>query len=278
MTGQTQGQAGSASRPFPVLLGFDLDGETLWTSRDPSNAQRPVTLSQGRYGPEVAVPRILALLKRQGIAATFFVPGLIFARYPDLVRRIEDEGHEVGHHGHSHKWPDTMSQEEERRDFEMALEQFEGVLHHQPVGFRSPAWEFSPWTMGLLLEHGMRYSSNFMDRDRPYKHVVDGRKTDLVELPVQWLLDDAPFFLYSTRLPGRQITSHEVVHRIWKDEFDGLYAERDQGTCFVLAMHPQLIGRPHRLNMLDRFIEEIKEHDVRFYRCDEAADALGPDL
>lgn len=263
---------------FPVMLGFDVDGETLWTARDPSNAQRPITLSQGRYGPEVAVPRILDLLQRHGIGATFFVPGQVINRYPDLVKRMDAEGHEVAHHSHSHQWPDTMTQEEEREDFDLALEEFERVLRRQPVGYRSPAWEFSPWTLDLLIERGMRYSSNFMDSDRPYKHVVGGQKSDLIEFPVNWLLDDAPFFLFSTRLVGKHIASHETVFQIWKDEFTGLYAERDRGTCYVLAMHPQLIGRPHRVAMLDRLITFMKEHDVRFYRCDEAVDALGPSL
>jgi peptidoglycan/xylan/chitin deacetylase (PgdA/CDA1 family) len=260
------------------MLGFDVDGETLWTARDPSNVARPVTLSQGRYGPEVAMPRILDFLKRLDLRITFFVPGLVIERYPDLMRRILAEGHELAHHGYSHKWPDAMTQEEEREDFQRALDAFERVLGMRPVGYRSPAWEFSPWTTALLLEEGMRYSSNFMDRDRPYKHVVDARPTELVELPVQWLLDDAPFWLYSTRLPGRQIAAPEAVLSTWQGEFDALYAERERGTCFVLAMHPQISGRPYRVALLERLIEHIKQHDVRFYRCDEAAEELGPGL
>jgi len=268
----------SESQPFPVMIGFDLDGETLWTSRDPSNAARPVTLSQGRYGPEVAVPRILDFLDRQQISITFFVPGQVIERYPDLIREIADRGHEVAHHGHTHRWPDTMTQAEEREDFELAMEQFERVLRRQPVGYRSPAWEFSPWTLELLIEQGMRYSSNFMDRDHPYKHVVNGVKTDLVELPVQWLLDDAPYWLYSTRLPGRQIAAPETVLQTWHGEFDGLYAERAQGTSYVLALHPQISGRPYRLAILEQLITHMRQHDVRFLRCDEAAELLGPGL
>ena len=266
----------SASRPFPVMLGFDVDGETLWTARDASNAHRPVTLSQGRYGPEVAMPRILEMLKRQDLRITFFVPGLIVERYPELMRRILDEGHELAHHGYAHQWPDSMSREEERDDFQRALDAFDRVLQLRPVGYRSPAWEFSPWTLSLLVEQGIRYSSNFMNRDTPYKHVVDGRQTELVELPVQWLLDDAPFWLYSTRLAGRQIAAPETVLSTWQAEFDGLYAERERGTCFVLAMHPQISGRPYRIAVLEKLLAHIKEHDVRFYRCDEAAAALGP--
>jgi peptidoglycan/xylan/chitin deacetylase (PgdA/CDA1 family) len=171
-----------------------------------------------------------------------------------------------------------MTREEEREDFDLALEQFDRVLGRRPVGYRSPAWEFSPWTFELLLERGMRYSSNFMDRDRPYKHVVNGVKTDLVELPVSWLLDDAPFWLYSTRMVGRQIASPEAVFQTWQGEFDGLYAERDQGACFVLALHPQVSGRPYRLAVLERLIAHMQHHDVRFLRCDEAAELLGPKL
>ncbi len=268
----------SGNGSFPVMIGFDLDGETLWTSRDPSNAQRPVTLSQGRYGPEIAVPRILDFLDRQQISVTFFVPGEVIGRYPDLVREIANRGHEIGHHSHTHRWPDTMTQKEEREDFELALEQFEGVLRQQPVGYRSPAWEFSPWTFDLLREFGMRYSSNFMDSDRPYKHVIDGVKTDLVELPVSWLLDDAPFWLYSTRMVGRQMAAPEAVLQTWQGEFDGLYAEREQGTSFVLALHPQVSGRPYRLAILERLLNHMRKHDVQFLRCDQAAELLGPGL
>ena len=263
---------------FPVMIGFDLDGETLWTSRDQSNSARPVTLSQGRYGPEVAVPRILDFLDHQKICVTFFVPGMVIERYPDVVREIARRGHEVAHHGHSHRWPDSMTREEEREDFDLAMEQFDRVLGQRPVGYRSPAWEFSPWTFDLLLENEIRYSSNFMDRDRPYKHVVNGVRTDLVELPVSWLLDDAPFFLYSTRIPGRQIASPDAVLQTWQGEFDGLYAERERGTSFVLALHPQISGRPYRLAIVERLISHMRNHDVRFLRCDEAAELLGPGL
>ncbi|HEX3724261.1 MAG TPA: polysaccharide deacetylase [Nitrolancea sp.] len=263
---------------FPVMIGFDLDGETLWTSRDSSNAARPVTLSQGRYGPEVAAPRILDFLERLQISATFFVPGMVIERYPDLIREIARRGHEIAHHGHTHRWPDAMTRDEEREDFDLALQQFDQVLGQRPVGYRSPAWEFSPWTLDLLIEKGIRYSSNFMDRDRPYKHVVNGVKTDPVELPVQWLLDDAPYFLYSNRLAGRQIAAPEGVLQAWQDEFDGLYAERERGTSYVLALHPQISGRPYRLAILERLIAHMRQHDVRFLRGDESAELMGPGL
>ncbi len=257
----------STTQPVPVLLTFDIDAETLWTARDPSNARRPVTLSQGSYGPRVGLPRIVALLEKYGITATFFVPGLTIERYPEAIRDLHERGHEIAHHMYSHKWLDDVEEPEERREFEQGLAAIEKITGQQARGFRSPAAEFSPNTLRLLLEYGFEYSSNFFDADAPYRHVVDGVKTNLVELPFAWVLDDAPFFLYSVRLMGRVMFPPSAVLENWIAEFDGIYAEHGS---FVLANHPQIIGRPSRIQMLEAFIQHARSFpNVWFGRCDE---------
>lgn len=258
--------------PFPVLLTFDLDAELLWTSRDPKNWNRPIALSQGAYAYREGLPRVLDLLAKHGITCTFFVPGMIIERNRDAVQDIVAAGHEVAHHSYSHRWLEGMSEPEERDELQRTIDLIADLTGQRPAGYRAPAAEFTANTMRLLLEYGFRYSSNFFDRDAPYRHVVDGRKTELVEFPFAWVLDDAPFFLYSIQLTGRSMMAPSLVLEHWTAEFDGLYAER---KSFVLAMHPEVIGRPSRIPILGRLIEHIRGHDdVWFGRCDDVARVL----
>jgi peptidoglycan-N-acetylglucosamine deacetylase len=265
-----------APNGFPVMLTFDLDAETMWTSRDPKNAERPIVLSQGAYGWKVGTGRILDLLDRHGIKATFFVPGIVIEARWRLAEEILRRGHEIAHHSWSHRWILTLTPEEERDEMARGIEIIQRLTGRRPAGWRSPAAEFSPITMGLLVEQGFRYSSNFFDDDSPYLHVHDGRRTDLVEFPFAWVLDDAPFFQYSITLPGRTMQAPSAVAEAWCAEFDTLYAE---DRAFTLAMHPQIIGRGSRLRALETLIEHILEHDrVWFARMDHAADAIRPAL
>ncbi len=264
------------SRGFPVMLTFDLDAETMWTSRDPKNAERPIVLSQGAYGWKVGTNRILNLLDLYDIKATFFVPGLVIEQRWGLCEAILKRGHEIAHHSWSHRWILNLDPDEEREEMERGIEIIQRLTGRKPVGWRSPAAEFSPITMSLLLEKGFRYSSNFFDDDSPYLHVVDGKRTDLVEFPFAWVLDDAPFFQYSITLPGRTMQAPSAVVESWCAEFDTLYRE---DRAFTLAMHPQIIGRGSRLVALERLIKHIKAHDnVWFARCDEVAEAIRPTL
>ena len=239
-----------------VVLSFDLDAESLWTARDPKNLDRPVTLSQGEYGPRAGVPRILKLLKKYGIGATFFVPGWSMERYPETVRDIVASGHEIGHHGYHHEWLDTVTLEEEKTIMAKGISMIKEFAPEGPVGYRSPSWEFTPQTVRLLKDNHFEYTSNMMNADLPYLHRLDGDEIPLVELPVSWVMDDAPYFLYSTRLVGRTITDPNHVYSIWEQEYSGFY---DEGLCFVLTMHPQIIGRPSRIAMLERLIRRMRE-------------------
>lgn len=261
---------------FPVMLTFDLDAETLWTARDAKSAEKPIVLSQGSYGWKVGIWRILELLKRYEIRSTFFVPGLVIEQRPKVIDAILEGGHELAHHSWSHRWILTLTPEEERDEMERGIEIIERVAGYKPSGYRSPAAEFSPITKNLLKEYGIGYSSNFYDEDSPYLHELEGERTNIVELPFAWVLDDAPFFLYSIVLPGRTMHPPSAVFEAWRDEFDILYGEDRQ---YVLAMHPQIIGRPSRIKLLERLIKHVRTHPgVWFARCDEVANAVRPIL
>lgn len=257
---------------FPVVLTFDVDAEALWLGREPESTNRPVWLSQGTYGPREGLPRILDLLARYDIRCTFFIPGYTIDHHPEAVRRIVDAGHEIGHHSYSHRWLDSLSEAEERDEMERGREAIVRISGRQPIGYRSPAGEFSPHTVDLLIEFGITYSSNMFDADAPYMLKHEGVVTPIVELPFAWALDDAPFFLYSNRLPGRVMSAPSAVLETWTREFDGLVEER--GHYMLLAMHPQVIGRPSRMWLLERFLEHAKaDRRTWFARCDEVAEA-----
>lgn len=247
-----------------VALTFDLDGETLWTSRDKENAKRPVALSHGAYGPKVGLERIIKLLDQFSIKSTFFIPGWIIEQYPKEVGGIVEQKHEIGHHGYLHEYPDTLSPEEERSILTKGIDIIETLTGKKPSGYRSPAWEFSMETLYLLKEMNFLYSSNMMDNDEPYIH-----ENGIAEMPVQWLMDDAPFSMFHPRVPGRSIQSTAAVFTMWKEEFSALYEE---GKPTILTFHPQFIGRPHRVKHLKEFIEFVLEHpNVRFVTLEELA-------
>lgn len=250
-----------------VTLTFDVDGETLWISRDKTNLERPGVLSQGAYGPKVAVPLILELLDRHRVPATFFVPGWVAETYPERIGAIHAAGHELGHHGYLHEWPDSSRPDLEEEVLQKGIAALEGITGKCPVGYRSPAWEFSSNTLRLITQYGFIYSSNLMDDMRPYFHPGDAH---LVELPTQWVLDDAPFFLFSVKPPNRPIAPATHVLQAWQEEFRGIYA---YGGLFNLTMHPQFIGRPGRLQMLDAFLTYVAGFPgLWFARCHEIAE------
>ncbi len=254
-------------KKMPVLLTFDLDGETLWRCRDPENANRPVTLSQGRYGPEVGMPRILKLLDRYEIKSTFFIPGFTVQQYPELVKELVDQGHEVGNHGWSHTYPDNMDgYDMEKNEYWDSSDFIEKVTGVRPRGYRSPAWEFSKNTLEIVeAMTEIEYSSNMMDADKIKYLKFNGRESKLVEIPISWVLDDAAYWLYSLRTPGKAMQPLESVYYYWKTEFDELLAEfceeveekGDSDICFVLTCHPQIIGRPARMKILRDLVEHM---------------------
>src|SRR5690606_8809572 len=221
-----------------VCLTFDFDAISLWIG--PFRATSPSVISRGEFGV-VGVARILKLLDRTGIKGTFFITGHTADTYPESVKAIVAAGHEVGHHGYLHENPVVLSQEEERTVLEKGLAALDRAAGVRSVGYRSPSWDNSPHTIHLLQEYGFRYESSLMGHDfMPYwARVGDvihkdrgyefGIPSDIVEMPVSWILDDFPHFEYvrtETRLsPG--LSAPSKVEEIWRGEFDFMYREVD---------------------------------------------------
>jgi len=238
-----------------VMLTFDFDAEAGWLSRGGDIAQRPGVVSQGRYGGKVGVPRILQLLAQEKVRASFYIPGWVVEHYPDECRAIRDAGHEIGHHGYLHDRAEPADPDGERAAFDQGMKALESVLGVKPAGYRAPGWDLTPITLDLVRRHGMIYSSNLMDDAYPYVHPGPG--SPVVELPVQWVLDDAPFYLMHPRFLNRPIASAESVYGIWRDEFLGT---REWGGLFNLTCHPQITGQPSRLLWTRRLIRFVKKH------------------
>lgn len=253
-----------------VMLSFDVDGETVWIYRDPALAARPLHMGMGAYGPKTAMPRILKFLDRYDLKIGFFIPGWIIEHYPDMCKEVLRRGHEVGHHGYLHERPFALSgPHEEEALLLKALDIFKKVLGVTPRGSRTPACDPSEHTMGLLKKHGLVYHSNLMDSDLPYLHKT--AHGELVELPTSWVNDDWPYFGFSANPPvGNGIWSQQDVYEIWLEEFEGAYAE---GGFFNFMFHPQVMGRPSRMRMLERLIQHIlAKKDVWIARPIEIAE------
>jgi peptidoglycan/xylan/chitin deacetylase (PgdA/CDA1 family) len=249
-----------------AVLSFDVDAESVVLAEGRHYAGNAALMSHQAFGPTVGVPRILDLLTEYGLPATFFVPGWTCDRYPATVERILEAGHEVGHHSYAHVSPINQSEDEERRDFDLALAALER-LGVRPEGFRTPSWEPAWRTPALIAEYGLAYDSSLMDDDRPY--VLETAGGDLVELPVSWWLDDWQQSAYLPPLARNQTRSLEEVAALWCGELDA-YARH--GCLFVLTCHPFLSGRAGRVEILRRLIEHgLGRGDVEFVSCREAA-------
>ena len=249
-----------------VCLSFDFDAICLWLGS--LNATSPSAISRGEFGA-VATERLLDMLARWDIKSTWFIPGHTIDTYPDLVRRVADAGHEIGHHNYCHENPISLSLDEEKRVLDRGTETIRRITGKAPEGFRSPAWDLSPHSLGLLLERGFLYDSSLMGNDYApyYCRVGDvaakdgpyifGREVEMVELPVTWGLDDFPAFewLYGV---NQGLSAPSQVYERWAGDFDYLCDFVGAGV-YCLTMHPQVIGRGHRLLMLNRLVEHMKE-------------------
>ncbi|MDX6513736.1 MAG: peptidoglycan-N-acetylglucosamine deacetylase [Gaiellaceae bacterium] len=251
-----------------VCLSFDFDGMSDWIGTMKSN--NPSELSRGEFGA-IGMPRVLDLLEHHGIKATFFVPGHTALAYPDLVRRARDEGHEIGHHGWVHENPANFDLDGERSNFQKGLDCLDKVAGVVPRGYRSPAADFSVNTIDVLQEFGMVYDSSCSgsdfspyylrkgDRWSPDTPYVFGEPIDLVEIPFSWGLDDFTHFEFAMGWTTDQ-SPPSAVREIWQGEFDYALAN-EPGGVFGVCMHPEVIGRGHRMTMLDGLVEYMKAKD-----------------
>ncbi|MCU1721459.1 polysaccharide deacetylase family protein [Pseudomonas sp. 5P_5.1_Bac1] len=241
---------------FAVTLSFDLDAETAWDTSS-LDGRRLTLLSMGAYCRRVGVPRILELLARHDIRAQFYIPARVAEMDPNVVRGIADAGHGIGCHGYFHERTDEQTPAQNRRILEDSKRLLERTIGREVSHYRAPTWEITPDVVEALVELGFKSDSSLMGDDRPY--LVGGEPGQLLELPVSWVLDDWEQFAYSAEpAMGGVIETPDKVFELWRAEVDGM---RAYGGHFMLTMHPQLIGRPSRMLMLERLIEYIKGFD-----------------
>ena len=219
-----------------VLLSFDVDNETVQGLRTGTVSIGP--LSQGQYGARVALPRVVRLLDRENIPATFFFPAWSLKLAPEQADVINGSAmHEIAVHGWIHELNTALDGTTEERLLRQALDAIEEITGERPVGYRAPSWNHSPNTLRIIRELGFLYESSLMADDRPYELMQDGEATGVVELPVEWILDDAP--LFNPR--GNSYMNPRDVMQVWIDEFDKAWEE---GTMFLLTMHPHVRRAP----------------------------------
>lgn len=236
-----------------VGLSFDLDNET-GTLRD--NGTSPALFSQGEYGSRAGLPRVLALLDKHDIAASFFVPAVSALLHPDSMKAIVSaKRHEVALHGWIHERNSQLDGATERELLTRASQTLERITGKRPVGMRTPSWDYSPATIQIARELGLLYDSSLMAADGPYEVLAAGQPTGIVELPVEWILDDYPYFWMDRGSTVRPTMTPDEVLSIWKTEFDVAYEERG---LFILTMHPHVIGHRARIAMLDRLVTYMK--------------------
>jgi peptidoglycan/xylan/chitin deacetylase (PgdA/CDA1 family) len=257
-----------------VMLGFDVDGPSASIHRNPAVEHMPSARSMGEFGPNVAVPRILELLARREIAASFYIPGWIAERYPAMVEAVAAAGHEVAHHGYLHEPPaDLDGAEAEAAVLDRGSAILEGITGERPLGYRSPSWELSEHSLDLLAERGFVYDSSLMGDDAPY--LVEGGGRQLVEIPVHWSLDDAPYYMFnpSSGRVSLMAAPRDVVDS-WIDAFDEAY---ERGRAFTLTLHPWISGRLGRLKQFERLLDHIASREgVRFRRAIDVAREFAP--
>ncbi|MBP8920616.1 MAG: polysaccharide deacetylase [Micropruina sp.] len=241
-----------------VALSFDSDHETI-PLRDAET--RPGRLSQGEYGARRGQLRVLDLLERFGAPASFFVPAVSALLHPDEIRGYVERGHEVGIHGWIHERNMLLDEPDERGLMFRAADTLERIAGVRPVGIRTPSWDFSDNTLQISLDLGLEYDSSLMADNEPYEIVHHGRPTGLVEIPVEWIRDDAPYFNNERYSAVRPHSMPRAVAQMWRDEFDLALAE---GGLFQLTMHPHIIGHRSRIAALTELVEYIAGHDVWF--------------
>lgn len=263
-----------AEARLTVALTFDSDAMSDGIRRGDS----PVKLSHGEFGPRVGVPRILELLERERIPTTWFVPGHTLETFPDNTEAILAGGHELACHGWFHEDFSELTAGTQAAILERSVEAVRSVAGAPPKGFRAPYWALGGETLELVLGAGFEYDSSLMADDyRPYRvrlgdrHSVKkgsrfGQESSLVEVPISWVLDDWPHFEPGPSRDG--LSAPSKVLEIWTAELRYAHAHAP-GGLLTITMHPECIGRGHRMAMLESFIAEAKSlEDVVFDRVD----------
>lgn len=252
-----------------VCFSFDFDAESLLHLYYPNDATRRINLSSSlRYGPHVAVPRIASIWRHFGIKQTMYVPGWVVETYPDAIKMLVDDGHEIGHHGWLHERTNQISVDDERRVLEAGIAAIEKATGRPPIGYRSPSGAFSEHTLDLLIEYGFRYDTSLAGDDVPY--VLEGSKGKLLELPADHPLDDWPQYVNVKEFNmGMTIQSPERAMDVFRAEFDAAW---QHGGLWSSIWHPFVSGRLARAQAMVELIEYMQaKGSVWFATMEEIA-------
>jgi peptidoglycan/xylan/chitin deacetylase (PgdA/CDA1 family) len=262
-------------KKYAICLTFDFDAISGWLEMGLAS---PAYLSRGEFAATVGAPRVLEIMNKYGIKTTWFVPGHTADTFPEVTSEIAKSGHEIAHHGYLHLSTTNLSQDEERTELRRGINAIECVTGKKPEGYRSPSWEFSKNTLNLLLESDFKYDSSLMGDDyHPYflrlgDHIEEdgritfGRSINVIEFPISWSLDDWPhfefFYLKGTVFPG--LKSIQDVLGNWMSDFDFMRSHLDWGVL-TITFHPEVIGRGHRMIMLEHLIKYFQQSDEIFF-------------
>lgn len=262
-----------------VCLSFDHDNTSLFLATDRTT---PTMMSRGEFGT-IALPRVLALLARYGVPATFFTPGHTLESYPDDADLLLKSGHEIAHHGWTHRVPAALGRDGEEEELVRGIETIRALTGAPPVGYRSPSWDLSEYSIDLLVQHGFRYDSSMMGHDydcyfarQPALAAIDqplvkGKVTTLVEMPISWSLDDFPHFEF---IPGRAgmiqgLSASSAVLENFLGDFMWMKENLPRGIL-TYTFHPFVIGRGHRMRMLEELIFRLAEEGAEFLAMRDA--------
>ena len=244
-----------------VMISVNMNAELFWLQIDPTCLNMPKTLSLGQYGMTRGIDRVLEALKERNIKGTFFVPGWVAENYPEKVKSVCAEGHEIGALGYHHEHMALLSEAEQEEAIVKGIRAIQRVSGVVPKGFRSPEGELTLDTLRIARKTGLVYSSNLSNDDRPYFHYFAGEEC-MLEIPIHWVNYDLPYFAFNYRpaFPAGQgrIANYSGVLDNWKDEFDGC---REYGLCYVLQLDPAFIGGPGRIGLLEELLDYMRRHD-----------------
>ena len=252
-----------------VAFTFDMDADSiLHLSHHATADTRVAAMSALRYGPEVAVPRLVALYREFGMRQTFFLPAWCIERYPAAVEAILEGGHEIAHHHYLHEHANEMPADEERYWFERSRDVIVKATGRPPAGYRAGTYKFSRNTLGILVDHGLAYDASLFGDDIPY--VLENDHGSVVELPSHYGLDDWPHYQFSRDLGTTMpIKSTAQAHGVFREEFDAAW---EYGGMWVSVWHPFLSGRLARAHAIKTLIEYMHDRGrVWFATLEEIA-------
>ena len=253
-----------------VAITWDMDGDSGLNYYNPTNADTLVaSQSFVRYGPAIAVPRLVEVFRRLELRQTFFVPGWCIEKYPAAVDLLLENGHEIALHGYLHERPNELSKDHEQYVLGRGVEAFVRHVGRRPRGWRAPSFAFSKHSLGYLIEEGFEYDSSLMGDDIP--HLIADDTGSLVEMPTQWDLDDWPHYMHNRDFKFMMpISSPKRAMEVFTAEFDAAW---EHGGLWVSVWHPFLSGRPAKLAAVVELVEYMrKKGNVWFARLDEVCD------